>query len=269
MTLSLSDNYQVFLDERIMTTLKEQDDEIGSIYNIMKIDNETDFKNQLKLYSLERLNSFVDAYQAGVDVMIEADQASPEAGFYEDIYVPLYDRLQWIIAERDVRASEVKLVDEVGTDISNLIYEIQKDLNFESFVGEDLYKLLKTYMREDAYTNSNVTSEGLSNAELIKLAQEIVADANNEIKKIGYMQKTITSTLNNFLSLPEFKAYEGEFNLGNWIVTDVADQMYYQRLVSLQIGIVDGDMSINAEFSQVSQKGGRIKRFKECLVSDC
>lgn len=265
MTLSLSDNYQVFLDERIMTTLKEQDDEIGSIYNIMKIDNEADFKTQLKLYSLGRLNSFVDAYQAGVDVMIEADQASPEAGFYEDIYVPLYDRLQWIIAERDVRASEVKLVDEVGTDISNLIYEIQKDLNFESFVGEDLYKLLKTYMREDVYTNSNVTSEGLSNAELIKLAQEIVTDANSEIKKIGYMQKTITSSLNNFLSLPEFKAYEGEFNLGNWIVTDVADQMYYQRLVSLQIGIVDGDMSINAEFSQVSQKGDELNDLKSVL----
>lgn len=79
------------------------------------------------------------------------------------------------------------------------------------------------------------------------------------------MQKTITSTLNNFLSLPEFKAYEGEFNLGNWIVTDVADQMYYQRLVSLQIGIVDGDMSINAEFSQVSQKGDELNDLKSVL----
>lgn len=264
MTLEVNDNYQVFLDEKILTSLRDNDDSIGSIYNIMSIKNDTDFKNALKLYSLSRLKSFEDAYQSGVDVMIEADQANESADFYEDIYVPLYNRLQYIIAERTIRENEVTTIERTQQRIEEIKATIQESLNFESYIGTDLWKIFCTYRREDVYTNDNITSEGLSNTEIIKLARDTIENAQKNIKEIGYLQKNIVCSLNNFLAMPEFESYKGDFNLGNWIICENDEKLFKQRLVTVNVSI-SNEVVISVDLSQVTRTEDELNDVKSIL----
>lgn len=264
MTLEVNDNYQIFLDEKILTSLRDNDDSIGSIYNIMSIKNDTDFKNALKLYSLSRLKSFEDAYQSGVDVMIEADQANESADFYEDIYVPLYNRLQYIIAERTIRKNEVTTIERTQQRIEEIKATIQESLNFESYIGTDLWKIFCTYRREDVYTNDNITSEGLSNTEIIKLARDTIENAQENIKEIGYLQKNIVCSLNNFLAMPEFESYKGDFNLGNWIICENDEKLFKQRLVTVNVSI-SNEVVISVDLSQVTRTEDELNDVKSIL----
>ena len=264
MTLEVNDNYQIFLDEKILTSLRDNDDSIGSIYNIMSIKNDTDFKNALKLYSLSRLKSFEDAYQSGVDVMIEADQANESADFYEDIYVPLYNRLQYIIAERTIRENEVTTIERTQQRIEEIKATIQESLNFESYIGTDLWKIFCTYRREDVYTNDNITSEGLSNTEIIKLARDTIENAQENIKEIGYLQKNIVCSLNNFLAMPEFESYKGDFNLGNWIICENDEKLFKQRLVTVNVSI-SNEVVISVDLSQVTRTEDELNDVKSIL----
>lgn len=263
--LKVTNNYELFLKEKVMTTIRNQDDEIGSIYNVIKIEDDEKFKIALKEYSLERLNSFYDAYKSGIDVMIEADQASESSDFYKPIYVPLYKKYEFINTERQVRIDELDTINKVQENLEKVINEIQTALNMESFIGIELWKLLKTYIREDVYTNDNITSEGLSNKEVIDIANEVISLANKNIKEIGYIQKTITCGLNNFLSIPEFKEYTDDFELGNWIVTEVDEQLYYNRFIALDISFNNGNIEMSVELSQVTTSEDELSDAKSVL----
>lgn len=264
LTLEINDNYQKFLDEKILTSLRSNDDEIGSIYNIMSIKDDTEFKNALKLYSLSRLISFEDAYQSGVDIMIEADQANASADFYQDIYVPLYNKLQYIKLERSLRENEVTTIERTQQRIEEIKATIQESLNFESYIGTDLWKIFCTYKREDVYTNDNITSEGLSNTEIIKLARDTIENAQENIKEIGYLQKNIVCSLNNFLAMPEFKSYKGDFNLGNWIIFENDEKLFKQRLVTVNVSI-SNEVVISVDLSQVTRTEDELNDVKSIL----
>ena len=264
LTLEINDNYQKFLDEKILTSLRSNDDEIGSIYNIMSIKDDTEFKNALKLYSLSRLISFEDAYQSGVDIMIEADQANASADFYQDIYVPLYNKLQYIKLERSLRENEVTTIERTQQRIEETKANIQESLNFESYIGTDLWKIFCTYKREDVYTNDNITSEGLNNTEIIELARETINNAQENLKEIGYLQKNIICSLKNFLGMKDFETYKEDFNLGNWIVCENDEVLFKQRLISINISI-SNDVVISVELSQVTRTEDELKDIKSVL----
>lgn len=264
LTLEINDNYQKFLDEKILTSLRSNDDEIGSIYNIMSIKDDTEFKNALKLYSLSRLISFEDAYQSGVDIMIEADQANASADFYQDIYVPLYNKLQYIKSERSLRENEVAIIERTQQRIEETKANIQESLNFEYYIGSDLWKIFCTYKREDVYTNDNITSEGLNNTEIIELARETINNAQENLKEIGYLQKNIVCSLKNFLGMKDFETYKEDFNLGNWIVCENDEVLFKQRLISINISI-SNDVVISVELSQVTRTEDELKDIKSVL----
>ena len=264
LTLVVNDNYQKFLDEKILTSLRNNDDKVGSIYNIMSIKNNTDFKNALKLYSLSRLVSFEDAYQSGVDIMIEADQANASADFYQDIYVPLYNRLKYIKSERKTRENEIAIIEKTQQKIEEIKGNIQESLNFEDYIGTELWKVFCTYRREDVYTNDNITSEGLSNTEIIELARETITNAQENLKEVGYLQKNIVCSLKNFLGMKEFETYKEDFNLGNWIVCENDDMLFKQRLVSINISI-SNEVVISVELSQVTRTEDELKDIKSVL----
>lgn len=264
LTLEINDNYQKFLDEKILTSLRSNDDEIGSIYNIMSIKDDIEFKNALKLYSLSRLISFEDAYQSGVDIMIEADQANASADFYQDIYVPLYNKLQYIKSERSLRENEVAIIERTQQRIEETKANIQESLNFEYYIGSDLWKIFCTYKREDVYTNDNITSEGLNNTEIIELARETINNAQENLKEIGYLQKNIVCSLKNFLGMKDFETYKEDFNLGNWIVCENDEVLFKQRLISINISI-SNDVVISVELSQVTRTEDELKDIKSVL----
>ena len=228
------------------------------------------FYDELKKYALNPLKSFYDSCDACLNILIDqgAGNKNEKPDLYESLYKPYYDKSCAISEEIKLRESEVYVVEGVWdyTDEDNpklktkgmqqYIEEcrntIQDALNFEKYLGEDLWLEFCSYRREDTYSNSNYISDGLNNTELFEKALEFVEVAQNEIYKSSELQYSISTNLINLLAIDKFKSLVDSFELGNWIRVQVNDEVYKLRLI--QYGINFGSFeTIPVEFSDVTK----------------
>lgn len=234
----ITDNYEEFLEQKVLKKIADSSDGVGGIYDLISIDYvqpDTVFENQLKLYSQSRLTSFHDAYRSALDILIEMDQASAQADFYNDIYLPFYNRWKEIGNELDLRNTEINIADQVNEIIQNLKNEVQLQLDLQNYLGEDDWKTFCSYRREDVFENQNYISDGLDNATLIKNAMQFLDVAKKQSVEAGTPQITITISLQNLFLYDVFKPLIDNFNTGNWARTKVDGQLYKLRLSQIQI----------------------------------
>ena len=214
--------------------------------------DELDFKGQLYKYGLARLQSFHDACQACLDIMIEQGVAADTGSeIYKNIYFPFWNRLSWIEAEIKTREGEISTVESLRNEIESKQSEIQKGLNLQKYLGEGLWKELMSYRREDTYSNSNYISDGLSNKDLYRNAKDFISVANRELYKSSVQQHTITATLKNLLFMKEFAPIVNNFETGNWIRIKADGTLYRLRLLEYEIDFEDSE-NIAVTFSDVT-----------------
>lgn len=252
-TVKVDSNYQQFLEQKIKKQIANEDDEDGSIFDVLNISDLNNFKEALKLYCLNRLTSFYDAIQGALDILVQADQASREADLYSILYTPYYDKLKACQAEIDYKQ---KIIDDLNVTyegLENRKNEIQDILNFQKYLGEDMYNLFCLYRREDKYSNSNYISDGMENDEILDNAKKFIELAKKELYKSSQHQHSITTTLANLLVMPEFKDILDQFELGNWIRVCVDGIIYRLRLISYEIQFSD-IQTLNVEFSTVTKQ---------------
>ncbi len=262
-SIRIDDDEETFIKQKIDKVLNGENTDDLSITGLFKKEY-SDFCAELKKYALVPLNSFHDACQACIDVLIEQGVANADNDLYEDLYLPYYNKLLAIESEIKIREEEVNIV--IGTyDINgNLINEglqqeieecrntIQKALNFQDYMGEELWLEFCAYRREDKYSNENYISDGLNNAELFSKALEFYKVAENEIYKSAELQHSISATLNNLLAIEKFKPLVDSFNVGNWLRVRIDDNVYKLRLLEYEINFGDFD-NIPVEFSDVTK----------------
>lgn len=262
-----------YIKQRIDKMLsRENTDDVSITGLFAKEYNE--FCEELKKYALAPLTSFHDACQACIDILIEQGVGNTEStgltsngtdgNLYDILYVPYYNKLQAISNEIKIRESEVNIVtgkyDVNGnfisaglqTNIEDIKNQIQAILNFENYLGRDLWLQFCAYRREDKYHNENYISDGLNNAELFARALEFYEVAENEIFKSSELQHSISATLNNLLAIPKFKVLVESFEVGNWIRVQVDDNVYKLRLVEYEISY-DSFNNISVKFSDVAK----------------
>ena len=136
-------------------TKKGSDD----LSDLFKIEDDDKFKSTLNLYCLKRLESFLAAYDTCLQVLNEANCGMSNSPFYEKLYLPYYNRRNYIEDEYNERA---KQIEAIATNIDNLEWEkqtIQKMLNLRTYLGESDYLSYLTYLREDKYENNNYISD--------------------------------------------------------------------------------------------------------------
>ena len=208
--------------------------------------------------------------------MIQQGAGDPDSDLYAKLYEPYYQKGQLLESEIKLRESEIALV--VGNyDADNVLIEegmqsllmrlqadIQKELNFESYVGEDLWLELASYRREDTYSNSNYISDGLDNAQLFANAREFFEVANKEIIKSSTLQHSITADLQNLLVMEDFQPIVKYFKLGNWIHICVNNQVYKLRLIGYEVNFSDLQ-HISVTFSDVKITSSGISDVKSVL----
>lgn len=283
-TISITGDYETFVKQRIDMALAKGDDEDYSISGLFKL-NLADFKNELKKYGLSSLEIFLDSCQTAIDILIEQgvgnatinddDEVVPQLfdgkDLYNAIYVPYTQKLDAIQDEIAVREDEIAIVTTLQSQIEDIQNEVHEALNFETYLKMDtngeltqtqLWKEFNSFRREDTYQNSNYISDGLSNADIFRNAEEFIAIAEKEIKKSATLQHSISSTLKNLLTIKEFNPLWDNFEVGNWIRIEVDDEIYKLRLLSYEIdfnnyenmNIVFSDVvSINGDMSDVRQ----------------
>lgn len=226
--------------------------------------SDADFKKELTYYSLTELTNMYTEFQACQDIVTN--------GFTEDSvdvqynnselkkkYQKFYaNRLTWINNEIKTRTSELNSVKAIFDPVKStgvlqtLKQSIQKELDLQKYLGTDLWNLFYSYRREDDYNNSNYSSTGLNNTELIKRATELFKAAQRELYKAGNLQYSINTTMDNLLALPEFKPIVDKFEVGNFIKVGIDEKVYSLRLLSYQVDY-DNLTEISVEFSTVEK----------------
>ena len=197
-TLTIHDNYGEFLQQKVMKEMALNDKE-GSVFNVLDIEDFDEFKLALKEYCLSRLRSFHMALDTACFTLVSLDQATENADWYEDIYVPYHNKLLACSDEILVRESQIKEIQDQLDILYARKSEMQFILNLENFLGEDLYIEFCTYRREGEYNNDNYISDGLSNAEIIDRAKEFIEVAKKELIRSATKKYIISTNLHNLL----------------------------------------------------------------------
>lgn len=284
--VEINDDLESFAKQKIDKELNKIDADDLSISGLFEkelvvtvVNNEKkysgEFYDELKKYALNLLKeSIYNACQTCIDVLIEqgigngdtwadTDEGS-ESNLYEKLYVPYYDKLSAIEAEILIREQEILIVEKLQANIDECKREIQDALNFEEYLGEDLWLEFCAYRREDKYSNDNYISDGLNNADLFKKAVEFFEVAQNDIYKSSELQCSISTSLNNLLAIKKFKSLVDSFKVGNWIRVQIDGKIYKLRL--LEYGINYGDFdNISVEFSDVTKIKNGITDVKSIL----
>lgn len=267
-TVTINEDEQTYIQQKIDKMIKQTSSDATDISALFELDFAS-FKAELKKYSRQRLIAFRDACQAALDILIQqgvADQkswVSAENDLYTNMYLPYYNKLGAIEDEIAVREEELAIVagtfddnggvitDGMQTIIGNVRRTIQKELNFEDYLGEELWLEFASFRREDSYKNQNYISDGLNNAELFKRAIEFVNHAETDIYKSAMLQHTISATLHNLLIMPEFSHIVDYFELGNWIRIKSDVKVYRLRLAEYEIDY--DSWGISVQFTDVKE----------------
>lgn len=251
LTIIVHDNYEDFLKQKVMKDMSV-DDEEGNIFNVLDYENLDKFKEALTHYNAASLNSFDTALQSALTTLMSVGQADEKADFYADIYKPYLDKKEACAEESNKRDNEISEIKKELEVVQTQINEIQKALNFEAYLGEELFTEFCSYRREDEYNNSNFISDGLDNAEMIQNARDFLDTAKKELIKAATRQHSISTTLYNLLVMPEFKELVKKFSLGNFIRVRAGKDIYRLRLVSYTINFSDMQ-TIAVEFSDMTK----------------
>ena len=155
---------------------------------------------------------------------------------YTDLYTPWYNKLQALASAIDERSGEVAVAQDMIDQIEERINKTHDVLDFESYIGEELWLEFIPYRREDTYNNSNFcVYDSMSNSEIIDLARQFVAYATKELYKSAELQHSISSTLYNLLIIPEFAGLRDNFDVGVWIRVIIDDVPYNLRLLEYTV----------------------------------
>ena len=268
-TLTINSDYATFIQQSISQAVAESDSMAEKEITSFSLSDE-DFETQLHFYSLTELENLREEFQSCLDIIIDSGIESADEDLYKQYYYFYYRRIYGTDAdgnsvycindEIDLRTEQIETVsalyyyDSEDYSASGILYDfktfVNSVLNFEDFIGEDLYLIFCAYRREDTYSNSNYISDGLNNAEIIEMALLLLDVANKELYKASEPQYTLTSTMSDLLALPAFEPLVDYFETGNWIRLEIDDSIYRLRLLSFEISF-DDVQSIDVEFSTV------------------
>lgn len=261
-TVEINDDLETFTKQKIEKALNKENTDDLSITGLFEKEYD-DFCDELKKYALNPLTGFRDACQSCIDILIEQGIGDNNE-LYNSLYTPYYNKLSAIESEMNIREDEINIIsgiygsdgilisDGLQTIIEKCRNSIHDALNFEEYLGSDLWLDFCAYRREDAYLNENYISDGLNNAELFKKALEFFEVAENEIYKSAELQHSISTKLNNLLAIPKFKSLVNSFNVGNWIRVKIDNRIYKLRLLKYEIDYSNFD-NIPVEFSDVAK----------------
>ena len=251
-TLLITDDYETFITQKIQKILDKQD----------MSDEEYDWTK----YGLNRLSSFSDAYQSCIDMLIDSGVGDPNHEFYASIYLVYYNKKLEVNKEIQVREAQIKEQEDKEAEYEKQRDNIQTELNFEKYLGKDLYSEYCLYRREDTYQNDNYISDGLSNSEILSKAEELLEVAQKEIVKASELQVDLSTDVGNIWTIDEFKDVLDQWKCGNWIRVICDNDIYKLRL--LNYTIKDSDFSkISCDFSSVLKVSDGISDIKSVLDS--
>lgn len=237
----INGDYSNYIQQMVQKLIAKVDTQgIKDIFNDkLSLD---EFKRQLHYYCYASLDGFYNAYQTCLDLFVEAKISDPDSDktLYDKFYKPYFDRFKALESEMKTRDNEISAINAVQEDTVTIMDDCAKALDFEEYLG-DLYLTFLNYRREDTYKNENYISDGLTNAEIIDKANELIKIGKKELFKSNNRQYSITGNITNLLLIKDengncpFDSWLDDFSLGNYIHTKIDGEVYNMRLADVSI----------------------------------
>lgn len=279
-----NEKYAEWLEQSVQKAMANREVTDLSVVNLFKKDeNIEDFKERLKLYSLDYLNIMSSMATSAITIMSEQGVASSDSldkDIYTQLYKPYLNKSRAIQKEIEVREAELAVLlqptNEDGVPdpryqslglldiITNKQDEIRRTLDLHDYLGDELWEELSFYRRETDYTNQNYISDGLTDSEVIEQAKNFVDIASKEIVKAATLQHSISAPLSNFLLMDEFKKLQEKFKVGNWIHLQVDGKVYKLRLANWEVDYDKID-DLDIEFTDAIRVGDIISDVESIL----
>ena len=250
-TITVQDDYSRQVDQRLTAELQARSnkDEYGDVFQVVNARDIPTFKSYLKLYCLKRLESFRDAALQMEEICEELDQARLKAEMF-DLYTNYRQKVDACDEEIAIRKAEIQEWEDRKAELYQIRNEMQDQMNFRKFLGEELWLVFCMYKREENYQDSNYISDKLSDPERFAMAQGFLEKAQERIIESGEAQHTISGRLIDFLAMPEFEPFKDYIKLGNWVNMRIDSDVYRLRLMSMELDF-ERPENISVEFSNV------------------
>ncbi len=264
--LTITDDYQQYVQQKIDRMFHKEEAE--GLSDLLTIEDLALFTAELKKYCKNRLDSFLDAFQACLDILVEKGCADPKQypDLHTNLYLPYYRRRQAISAELAVRTGQIDAVQKARHALEQQKTAMQEQLDLEHFLGAEAYAEFLAHLIADEYVNDNYISDGLNNAQLFERAQELLQTAQAELMRSLTKSYAISASLEDLLKIQEFRPLLNRFQCGNWFVCQVDDALYRMRLLSYEITFDESSGHIlTVEFSNASKPAGPQETAKDIL----
>ena len=268
MTVTVNDNLSNYISGKVMKILfntTQGESTVVAMYN----QTPAQVEEALQYYSLDELTNINKSFNGALEILSKFKADQPSSELYNTIYVPTKDKLDLVQAELQLREQEVNLVQGfVNTIFNTYITGTQTALNFENYLGSELWVELNSFRREAnfsdnnyvsttfrrkfSYSDSAYISDSLTNAEIVERAYEFLVQAEQKMSENNKYSYQINSSLKNLLVIPQFESIRDKFKCGNWIrvKTDNGD-LYKLRLVGFEMSF-DNPENLTVNFSDIS-----------------
>ena len=193
-----------------------------------------------------------------------SDNKIPAGTTFQSLYVKILKNT----------SSTWKLIFKPSQDFETMS-DINNVLDFDDYLGDDLYSEFATFRREDTYKNDNFISDGKTdnNSELIEYAQEFLQYAKEDIVEASEYQYNLSTDLKNAEFFNADDVVIGEwfrFGINNFTDVHMGEEGHTKthvvkmRLISYTVDF-DNISTLAAEFANLTKTATSMTDVQEIL----
>lgn len=177
-----------------------------------------------------------------------------------------YEHISQMISEMKVR--KAVLEEKIGTlqsalaEVEAKIRETNTKNNLDTcrlFTNDEI-NYIRTLFIDTDYTNSNILSTSLDDAEtLVDRSYELYKDASDKLSEVARPQYQFSVTLDNLLRIPEFADWNEDLRLMRFIRLGIRDDFSVKlRIIEMEYNPCEVDETLTLVFSSmITSKSGR------------
>ena len=220
-------------------------------------------------YGLQPLQEQLAAYEQKQAVSMKAGHGDPDSQFYNSEYFPIYNTIQDITTQINIIDNQIESLQNQQSSVSNQMSSIITIIDMNNNFTEDELKELTTFIREDELNSSNyVVTDIMTDEEKFEMLNDMLKFGENELAKVSVPQFSFDADIVNLFAIPEFEAFYGDFEPGNYIWVTLRDDFSVKaKLLSMHVNFYDPtDFSVT--FGNIVRKEKDIYTHIQDVVND-
>ena len=213
-------------------------------------------------YGLVPLQEQLASYEQKQAVMMKSGWGDPSNANYSSKYLPVFNTINTIKSHifninnqlNDLKNSQSQVLSRMNTIIS----DVSMIRNFTL----DQLKELTTFIREEELsTNNFVVTDIMTDEERFEMLHEFLKYGEKELFKVSIPQLSFSADMVNLFAIPEFRRFNGDFDVGNYIHVSMRDDYLIKaRLLEMRIDFLNVE-NFSVVFGNIVKQGKMAKDF--------